>query len=293
MVIKVKQLQKVYRGKIEALKDIDLVIGEGIFGLLGPNGAGKTTILRIMATLLEPTGGEVKIGEYSTTKDKREIRQVLGYLPQSFGLYNELTTFEFLDYLATLHGIKDSIARRKRIYEVLDMVGLRAVAHRKLATLSGGMKQRVGIAQAIQHDPKVIIVDEPTAGLDPEERIRFRNLFSELAQDRTVIISTHIASDIASICSDMAIINSGRIVAHESPEALVKQAQGYIREVVVAPKELDSLKTTHKVISYVNVGDDLRVRMIADDTIGEEVAANLEDAYLFVNAERGAPCSVL
>src|SRR5262249_52810633 len=184
-----------------------------MFGLLGPNGAGKTTLMRILAGILRPSGGSVRIGEHDATTERGRafVRRTLGYLPQEFGVYPDLSAREFLDYIAILKGMSDAAARRKRVTELLDVVGLADAAGRKLTGYSGGMKRRVGIAQALLNDPQLLIVDEPTAGLDPEERIRFRNLLAELAGDRTVLLSTHIVEDVGQTSRELAIMSAGRV----------------------------------------------------------------------------------
>ncbi|HMA37383.1 MAG TPA: ABC transporter ATP-binding protein, partial [Chloroflexia bacterium] len=202
MNVSIKQLRKIYGGKVHALDGIDLQIGPGMFGLLGPNGAGKTTLMRILAGILQPTSGTIQIGPYdgTTAGGRAAIKRILGYLPQELGVYPDLSAREFLDYIAILKGLDDPRARQARVAALLETVGLASVAARKLKTFSGGMKRRVGIAQALLAEPQLLIVDEPTAGLDPEERIRFRNLLGDLAGDRTVLLSTHIVEDVAQTC---------------------------------------------------------------------------------------------
>src|SRR5215831_15608576 len=211
MDITMAGLRKVYRGKVEALRGVDLEIGPGMFGLLGPNGAGKTTLMRILAGILLPTGGTVTVGGHDlrTESGRKAVKRLLGYLPQELGVYPDLSAREFLDYIAILKGLDDSKARKARVSALLQTVGLADVADRKLKTFSGGMKRRAGIAQALLNDPRLLIVDEPTAGLDPEERIRFRNLLAELGGDRTVLLSTHIVEDIAQTSRDLAVMHLG------------------------------------------------------------------------------------
>src|SRR5258708_3937222 len=214
MRIEIRRLNKIYYGGIHALNDADLTIPGGMFGLLGPNGAGKTTLMRILAGILRPTGGDLYIGEYdgNTEKGRMAIKRVLGSLPQELGVYPDLSAREFLDYIGILKGMDDRKSRQKRVGELLEVVSLTNVANRKLKTFSGGMKRRVGIAQALLNNPKLLIVDEPTAGLDPEERIRFRNLLSELAGGQTVLLSTHIVEDIAQTCRNLAIMNNRYVI---------------------------------------------------------------------------------
>ncbi len=218
MDVTISQLTKVYGGKVRALDGIDLRIQSGMFGLLGPNGAGKTTLMRILAGILHPTSGTVRIGgqECRTERERTALKRVLGYLPQELGVYPDLTAFQFLDYIGILKGMDDGKARTQRVAELLEIVGLSEVARRRLKMFSGGMKRRVGIAQALLNDPRLLIVDEPTAGLDPEERIRFRNLLSELAGDRTVLLSTHIVEDIAQTCQRLAVMTAGKASARQS-----------------------------------------------------------------------------
>ncbi|MDQ2907118.1 MAG: ABC transporter ATP-binding protein, partial [Chloroflexota bacterium] len=214
MNIEIAHLSKIYRGDVRALNDLNLVIPPGMFGLLGPNGAGKTTLMRILAGILHPTGGTVQVGQYAAASEQGRIaiKQVLGYLPQELGMYPDLSAYEFLDYVGLLKGLKERRPRQQRVEQVLETVALSSVARRKIKTFSGGMKRRLGIAQAIINNPHLLIVDEPTAGLDPEERIRFRNLLSDLGGNRTVLLSTHIVEDIAQTCQNIAVMKSGQVV---------------------------------------------------------------------------------
>ncbi len=216
MEIVLRGLTKTYRGGVRALSDVDLTIPTGMYGLLGPNGAGKTTLMRILAGILRPTDGTVWIGEHdcATEAGRVAVKRTLGYLPQELGLYPDLSAREFLDYIGILKGMDDRTARQRRVDELLDTVALANVANRKLKTFSGGMKRRVGIAQALLNDPQLLIVDEPTAGLDPEERIRFRNLLADLAGDRTVLLSTHIVEDVAQTCRMLAVLAGGHVRFH-------------------------------------------------------------------------------
>src|SRR5258708_4304585 len=213
MQIEIDHLNKVYRGGVHAISDLSLSIPNGMFGLLGPNGAGKTTLMRILAGILRPTSGSIQVGEHtnSSERERTAIKQILGYLPQDLGVYPDLSAREFLDYVAILKGLDERKARQRRVDELLELVALTDVASRKLKTFSGGMKRRVGIAQALLNDPRFLIVDEPTAGLDPEERIRFRNLLSDLVVDRIFLLSTHIFEDIPQTLRCLAIMNKGRL----------------------------------------------------------------------------------
>ena len=236
MMIEITALSKTYgkgNNAVQALKGIDLTINEGMFGLLGPNGAGKTTLMRILAGIVNPTqgGALVEGNNISTETGKLAVKSMLGYLPQELGLYPDLSAREFVDYMAILKGMEESRSRAQRVAAVLDMVGLSEHAGRRLKGFSGGMKRRVGIAQALVNQPRILIVDEPTAGLDPEERIRFRNLLVDLASGRVVILSTHIVEDIAQTCSDMAVLSEGRIRFHGSPAELIQAAEGKVWSV--------------------------------------------------------------
>ena len=220
MQLDVECLNKKYRGGVHALRDVNIVLEPGVLGLLGPNGAGKSTLMRILATITKATTGRVLWNKADIAHDPDALRNVLGYLPQDFGVYPNLSAVEFLEYLAAVKGI-GAAAARKRIGELLELVNLADVAKRPLGGYSGGMRQRVGIAQALLNDPQLLIVDEPTAGLDPEERVRFRNLLAELSGQRIVILSTHIVSDIEAVASSIAILARGELLAHGSPEELL------------------------------------------------------------------------
>ncbi|CAG0951915.1 putative ABC transporter ATP-binding protein YxlF [Anaerolineae bacterium] len=222
MNVTLQNLVKDY-GNFRALNGVNLQIGGGMFGLLGPNGAGKTTLMRILTTLIPPTSGSVQIGPYDLTREPGEIRQILGYMPQDFGFYRGLNAHELLDYIGAMKNIPRK-ERVKQIETVLNEVNLTGVAKRRVGGYSGGMRQRLGIAQALLGDPKLVIVDEPTAGLDPEERIRFRNLLTRLSGDRTVLLSTHIVGDIEASCAQVAVLNQGQLIFFGTPEALTARA---------------------------------------------------------------------
>src|SRR5260370_20456541 len=230
MQIEIGRLNKVYRGGIHALNDVDLTIPSGMFGLLGPNGAGKTTLMRILAGILRPTSGTLQIGEYdgNTEKGRTNVKRMLGYLPQDLGVYPDLSAREFLDYIGILKGMDERKTRQQRVNELLEVVDLTSVANRKLKTYSGGMKRRIGIAQALLNDPKFLIVDEPTAGLDPEEPIRFRNLLSDLAGDRSVLLSTHIVEDIAQTCRNLAIMKNGSVIFRGTTADFITAMRGKV-----------------------------------------------------------------
>jgi len=284
--LEIDNLGKVYKGKVWGLRDFTLSVGSGVLGLLGPNGAGKSTLMRILATVTKPTQGNATWNGTDVATSPDEVRRILGYLPQDFGIYPNLNAVEFLTYLAAARGIAGKSART-RINQLLELVNLVDARKRRLGSLSGGMKQRVGIAQALLNDPKLLIVDEPTAGLDPEERIRFRNLLSELSGDRTVILSSHIVSDVESTATSIAIINKGRLLVHAAPEELLRSVEGKVWEVVITSSELTELKQTHVVGSTTRNGEGVRVRVVGDCAPGakaQQLKPTLEDAYLHLLA---------
>lgn len=284
MEIETKGLTKMYKGGITGIDDITITIENSMFGLLGPNGAGKTTLMRILATLMEPTKGDVFIDgmNLSEEKSKERIKGILGYLPEEFGTYPELTGYEFLDYMGILYLMKDKDNRTRKVKELLETVGLQSAETRKTRTYSKGMKQRLGIAQALLNDPQLLIVDEPTSGLDPEERIKFRNLLSELSGDRIVILATHIVGDVEHVCNDMAIIDRGKIIERGSPRALIQVTKGKVWEAVIDAKQRDIVKQ-HLLISTSPTDTGYRVRFLADEpaVTAESVAPTLEDAYIY------------
>src|SRR5580658_10272687 len=282
MQLQIENLSKTYRGNVRALRDFQLQMGPGVLGLLGPNGAGKSTLMRILATITQPTAGRALWNGADIARDPDALRAVLGYLPQDFGVYPNLSAAEFLEYLAAVKGIGGASAR-KRVAELLELVNLAGVARRPLGGFSGGMRQRVGIAQALLNDPKLLIVDEPTAGLDPEERVRFRNLLSELSGERIVLLSTHIRSDVEAVATDIALIAGGRLVAHGAPEALLARVNGKVWEVVVASGELPALRQRHLVSNTAHRSDGVHARVVADTAPApgaRAVEPSLEDAYL-------------
>ena len=256
-----------------------------MFGLLGPNGAGKTTFMRILVTLMNPTSGDVTIDDYDLQKNRREIRKMLGYLPQEFSTFPKIRTWEFLDYNARLAGITRYHERMDVVDKLLEKVGLFEVKDRFAKKLSGGMKRRLGIAQALIGDPKILIVDEPTTGLDPEERIRFRNVLSDMGQeDKIIILSTHIVGDISSTCQDMALLNEGGLGFHGSPEDLVKIAEGHTFELDVTDTELEAVKEQYTVISTIPSEKGWQVQVVSesmDNKSAKAIAPNLEHAYVY------------
>jgi ABC-type multidrug transport system ATPase subunit len=290
MQVIVEKLSKIYKGDVRALDSVNLDIPNGMYGLLGPNGAGKTTLMRILAGILRPSMGSMRIGEYDGTAEhgRRAIKSILGYLPQDFGVYPDLSAREFLHYIGLLKGLDDSTARGRRVEELLEIVALTDVAQRKLKTYSGGMKRRVGIAQALLNDPKFLIVDEPTAGLDPEERIRFRNLLSDLGGDRTVLLSTHIVEDIAQTCRQLAILQRGRVLFQGSVMELVEKARGNIWVVTT-----EGLKPQGDItmVSTLNMGTSIQYRVVGELASQEGAAAappSLEDSYIWLMREKSA-----
>src|SRR5438445_7707952 len=249
-MLKISGLQKTYPGHIQALKGINLDVPAGLFGLLGPNGAGKTTLMKILATLLEPDSGTAEMNGIDLTIDKQGTRKMLGYLPQEFGLYPTLTAVQMLDYFAKLKGVADKKERRALIDALLERVNLSSARNQRLGGFSGGMRQRLGIAQALIGEPELIIVDEPTAGLDPEERVRFHNLLSETASDNAVVIlSTHIVSDVSNLCGHMAIIRQGAILSSCTPRQALDQLKESVWEATVPRERVAAMKSQHQVIS--------------------------------------------
>jgi ABC-type multidrug transport system ATPase subunit len=281
MQILVDHLVKNY-GAIRALDEVSLNVNIGMHGLLGPNGAGKTTLMRIISTLLPLSSGNVRVGPYDVTRQPGEIRKRLGYIPQSFGFYKALTAWEMLDYIAEMKNIPTA-RRKSRIAEVLEQVNLTEASRRKIGGYSGGMRQRLGIAQALLGDPEVIIVDEPTAGLDPEERVRFRNVFSALSEQRTVILSTHIVADIEASCSSLAVINHGKVVYSGEPSAMIRKADGQVWSLTVQPSEIGRLEKQYQIISSRQSDGHLALRVLSETQPSMDavpVAPDLEDGYL-------------
>jgi ABC-type multidrug transport system ATPase subunit len=289
----IERVSKQYGRKVWALREFSLELGPGVLGLLGPNGAGKTTLMNILATITRATEGSVTWNGADLQRSPDAVRAVLGYLPQDFGVYPNLTAVEFLEYFAAVKGL-DASAARRRIDELLILVNLADVRKRPLGGFSGGMRQRVGIAQALLNDPQLLIVDEPTAGLDPEERVRFRNLLSELSGERVIILSTHIVSDVEATATDIALISSGTLVAHASPEELLRQVENKVWEWAVPSAELSAAKQKYLISSTARRSDGVHVRLLTDAPPGGARPAppTLEDAYLYClsshRADRGA-----
>jgi ABC-type multidrug transport system ATPase subunit len=283
-MLAIRKLVKVYPGPVAALQGVDLDIAPGMFGLLGPNGAGKSTFMKILAGLLEPTSGSVQFDAIDVIAHPQRLWSQLGYLPQDFGFYPHLTGQQMLEYLLDLKGVTAAGGTKKLAAELLERVNLAFAAKRRVKGYSGGMRQRLGIAQAIAGDPRLLIVDEPTAGLDPEERLRFYHLLAELAQDRTVVLSTHIVEDVAVLCPRFAVIRGGRLVAHTTPSAARAAIARTMFEGSVDAAGLDELHRSHQVTQSILVEGRTRVRIRitqgAPPPGFEPVAATLEDAYL-------------
>ena len=282
MKLEIEDVSKQYRRGVLALRSFSLELKPGVLGLLGPNGAGKTTLMSILATITKASKGRVLWDGVDIARSPDALRTVLGYLPQDFGVYPNLNAVEFLEYLAAVKGL-DAVSSKRRIEELLNLVNLTEARKRPLGGFSGGMKQRVGIAQALLNDPELLIVDEPTAGLDPEERVRFRNLLSELSGERIVILSTHIVSDVEATATDIALIERGSLVAHATPEALLQLVEGKVWEWVVASTELNAAKQRFLVSSTTRRSDCVHVRVLGEEPPqgAQPVAPNLEDAYLY------------
>ncbi len=284
MSLEIKNISKRYSSSKFGLKDFSLTISSGILGLLGPNGAGKSTLLKIIATIHKPTDGSVFYNQNNVIKKPNHIRNILGYLPQEFGVYPNLNAYEFLEYMAAMKGVGGNDLQQ-RIKSLIEEINLTEVAKNHLSTYSGGMIQRIGIAQALLNDPRILILDEPTVGLDPEERLRFRDLISELANDRIVILSSHIVSDIESIADQIVIMNKGRLITQGDQEYIINQAQNKVYETIVTPYEIKDFKSNYKVISSFRVENGYRVRFINEyhSDVFTKVVPTLEDAYIYLN----------
>lgn len=293
-MIEITNLSKTYhtpRRSIQALQSVNLKIESGMFGLLGPNGAGKTTLMRILAGIVTPSRGSVIVNgnDLASESGRQAMKASLGYLPQELGMYNELTPLQFVDYMAVLKGMNDVRTRRGRIEQTLDLVGLSDEAGRKIKGFSGGMKRRVGIAQALVNDPKVLIVDEPTSGLDPEERIRLRNLLVKLAADRIVLLSTHIVEDIGQTCNDMAVLAHGQVIYRGSPADLIGAAQGHVWTLTGSSGEKPDHNLT--VVSMLHLSEGTQYRLVGQEVSGYPLAVatppGLEDGYVWLMKVNG------
>ena len=293
-LIRINKISHTYPNGTQALNGIDLEIGTGLFGLLGANGAGKSTLMKIICTLVEPSSGNINVAGYDVVKQRDDVRKIFGYLPQEFGAWKNKTIFSVLDILATLSGLRDKNKRHQRITEVLKSVGLDSVSEKKIKQLSGGMLRRVGIAQALVHDPKVLVMDEPTVGLDPEERLRLRQLMADLSKDRAIIFSTHIIADLDSSCSKLALIHQGSLEFFGTPEALISSAKERVYEIPVSDEMLQQLENNDdfEIVSRSFHGGQNVVRGVASEDFtfdGSELATNitLEEAHLAFTFGKG------
>lgn len=290
--IKISHVNKFY-GRKHALKDVDLVIPQGMFGLLGRNGAGKTTLMKTLATLHGKQSGEIRVCGVPI-ENAKEIRGMIGYLPQDFSMYPSMTVYECLDYLGTLSEMAKQ-ERKKSIDLLIKRVNLHEQRNTKVKKLSGGMKRRLGIAQALLHDPRVLIVDEPTAGLDPEERIRFRNLLCEVAEERIVILSTHIVGDIEATCENIAIMNEGEILWRGTVAKLLENARGKVYTADIPRRQLGEVKAAYIVIGMLKQGENINIRFISEKRPekihGTEAEPNCEDAYMYCLYQNGCSMS--
>jgi ABC-2 type transport system ATP-binding protein len=284
MELVINNLKKQYPGGVKALKGINLNISNGMFGLLGPNGAGKSTLMKIIATLQEPDSGTIFLDSLDVINDKQETRKRLGYLPQEFGVYPDLSALEMLNHIAILKGISNKKERQEAISILLDRTNLYAARKKKLGGYSGGMKQRFGIAQAMLGKPDLIIVDEPTAGLDPEERNRFHNLLTEIGEERIVILSTHIVDDVRELCSQMAILYKGTLLQNGNPEELINDVKGSIWQKVIEKAEAHFYEESFDVISTRLFMGKIKIHVFLDTNPGDgfsPVKADLEDLYFY------------
>jgi ABC-type multidrug transport system ATPase subunit len=289
MELEIRNLSKTYANGVVALDRVTLSIPPGMFGLLGPNGAGKSTLMRILATLQECDSGSVFLDDIDLLDEKDEVRRLLGYLPQDFGVYPKVSAYELLDHFAQLKGLSNRGRRREVVDGLLQQTNLFEVRNQKLGTFSGGMRQRFGIAQALLGDPQLIIVDEPTAGLDPQERVRFHNLLSDIGEDKTVILSTHIVSDVADLCANMAIINKGHVLLCGEPTRLIEGVEGKIWARFVTKQELPAFQKRHTVISTRLLTGRTLIHVYADRYPGDDfepIHPTLEDVYFATIAGR-------
>lgn len=290
MALTINQLSKTYPNGVKALKNLSLSIGNSMFGLVGPNGAGKSSLMRTIATLQDPDSGTISLDGINVLRQKDEVRRILGYLPQEFGVYPKISALDMLHHIAVMKGMRSSAERKETVDALLQQTNLWDVRKKALATFSGGMKQRFGIAQALLGNPRLIIVDEPTAGLDPAERNRFLNLLSSLGSDRTVILSTHIVDDVRQLCPRMAIIASGELLLEGSPNDTLAALNGKIwSKVVASDDEVRTIETQLHVISTHLVGGQHEIRVYADTSPGDgfhSVESDLEDVYFLTLSQQ-------
>jgi ABC-type multidrug transport system ATPase subunit len=287
-VLEIQGVTKRFSSGVVAVAELSLTLQRGVLGLLGPNGAGKTTLMQMIATITRPTSGSILYGSEDISLRPDAIRAHLGYLPQDFGVYENLTALEFLTYIAALKGVHS----RSRIMETLELVNLHTESHRLAGTFSGGMRQRLGIAQALVNEPEIVIVDEPTAGLDPEERVRFRNILSDIGVGKLVLLSTHIVSDVEAVATHIAVMNHGRLVASATPEELLRSAAGRVWEAIVPSEEFDAVRARFKTSRAVRRPDGVHVRIVHREPPvpgAKPVEPDLEEAFIFaVNANEGS-----
>jgi ABC-type multidrug transport system ATPase subunit len=285
MKLVLKNLTKTYKNGVKAIDNLSIEIGTGMFGLLGPNGAGKSSLMRTIATLQSPDSGAITFGDINVLEDNMSLRKVLGYLPQSFGVYPNMSAEELLDYFATLKGISNSTERKAIVKEVLEITNLYDVRRKNVAGYSGGMKQRFGIAQLLLNNPKLIIVDEPTAGLDPAERHRFLNVLREVGSNCTVIFSTHIVEDVKELCNEMAILNGGKILKHSTPQEATRELENTIWTKIIKKDNLEENIKKYNVLSRnFNPDDTLNIRVHSETKPSDDFVASepqLDDVYFF------------
>jgi ABC-2 type transport system ATP-binding protein len=286
-MLEIRSVSKRFSSGVVAVQDFTLTLQHGVLGLLGPNGAGKTTLMQMVATITHPSSGTIMYRGDDIGRHPDTIRRCLGYLPQDFGVYENLTAMEFLTYIAALKGVHS----RKRVMELLELVNLHTESHRLAGSFSGGMRQRLGIAQALVNDPEIVIVDEPTAGLDPEERVRFRNILSDIGVGKLVILSTHIVSDVEAVATHIAVMNRGHLVASATPEELLRSAQGRVWEAVVPSGEFDAVRARFKTSRAVRRPDGVHVRIVHPEQPvagARPVEPDLEEAFILAVNSPGA-----
>jgi ABC-type multidrug transport system ATPase subunit len=292
MKLVIKNLTKTYKNGVKAIDNLSIEIGTGMFGLLGPNGAGKSSLMRTIATLQSPDSGSITFGGIQVLDDNMSLRKVLGYLPQSFGVYPKMSAEELLDYFATLKGISNKVERKTIVKEVLEITNLYEVRAKNVAGYSGGMKQRFGIAQLLLNNPKLIIVDEPTAGLDPAERQRFLNVLREVGSNCTVIFSTHIVEDVKELCNEMAILNGGKILKHSTPQEATKELENTIWIKVIEKDDLEENMKLYNVLSRnFNPDNSLNIRVHSETKPSDDFLASppqLDDVY-FIALKKDEP----
>jgi ABC-2 type transport system ATP-binding protein len=287
-MLEIQGVTKRFSSGVVAVAELSLTLQSGVLGLLGPNGAGKTTLMQMIATITQPSSGKILYRSEDISRRPDAIRAHLGYLPQDFGVYENLTAMEFLTYIAALKGVHS----RKRVMEMLELVNLHTESHRLAGTFSGGMRQRLGIAQALVNEPEIVIVDEPTAGLDPEERVRFRNILSDIGVGKLVLLSTHIVSDVEAVATHIAVMNNGRLVASATPEELLRSAAGRVWEAVVPSEEFDAVRARFKTSRAVRRPDGVHVRIVHHDRPvpgAAHVEPDLEEAFIFAVNSPGGP----